>query len=124
MSDIFTLVSSREELDSLIEEQTGTAYNKPTESRNNGSRTSIAADDNDSFNILDFSDWLRICYMNSVQLIDKTIRSELLTDRSILNHLVISSLYTIRSTFPHHHPCKTQKQCGIDAVKIPINLLI
>ncbi len=96
MSDIFTLVSSREELDSLIDEQTGTAYNKPTESRNNGSRTSIAADDNDSFNILDFSDWLRICYMNSIQLIDKTIRSELLTDRSILNHLVISSLYTIR----------------------------
>ena len=96
MSDIFTLVSSREELDSLIEEQTGSLCNKHTESLDNSGHTSIAADDNDSFNILDFSDWLRICYMNSIQLIDKTIRSELLTDRSILNYLVISSLYTIR----------------------------
>lgn len=96
MSDIFTLVSCREELDSLIEEQTGTVCNKHTKSQNDSRRTSITAVENESFNIQDFSDWLRICYMNSVQLIDKTIRSELLTDRSILNHLVISSLYTIR----------------------------
>lgn len=96
MSDIFTLVSCREELDSLIEEQTGTVCNKHTESPNDSRRTSITAAENKSFNIQDFSDWLRICYSDSVQLIDKTIKSELLTDRSILNYLVISSLYTIR----------------------------
>lgn len=119
MSDIYTLVSNEEELKLLIEELKRTEINhfaiSPND--NNGSNKSVKSNLTD---ILDFPELLEFCYYKSIMIVINRIKKDntitepqqyealslaqcLLFDFSIFNHLLISSLYTVKYLLSNHY---------------------
>ena len=125
MSDKYTIVSNREELDLLIKELLGKTNIKHSTIKNDNSaneNNKIEKTDNNKptesvndiqSNIADFSEFLDFCYYRSFKLLADSIHNNellTLTQRNaaltlsrdlmlsfpILNHLIISSFYTVR----------------------------